>query len=234
MNDKPSLLLIPGLLCTAELWRAQLEGLADVAEVTVTEAHREHDTIAAIAEAILAAAPARFGLAGLSMGGYIAFEILRRAPERVERLALLDTSARPDPPERIRQREEALELVGRGRFQDLADDLISNFVHANRVGEKALFGKVKAMARDYSEEEFVRQTIAIMGRPDSRPDLAAIACPTMVLCGREDAATPLEHSDEMARSIPDAVPEVIEFCGHLPPLERPAHTNAAFRRWLAS
>jgi pimeloyl-ACP methyl ester carboxylesterase len=232
MTDRPALVLIPGLLCTAELWRAQVDGLADVAEITVTEAHREHGSIAEIARAILADAPERFHLAGLSMGGYIAFEIMRQAPERVERLALLDTTARPDPPERVRQREDALELVGRGRFHGVTDKLIEQFVHENRVGEKVLFDKVKAMARDYSEDEFVRQMTAIMGRPDSRPDLPAIACPTMVLCGREDALTPLEMSDEMARLIPGAVPEVIEFCGHLPPLERPAFTNAAFRRWL--
>ena len=232
MKDAVPLLLVPGLLCTERLWREQVTALADLAEVTVTRAQREHASLGAIAEAILAAAPAQFALAGLSFGGYVAFEVLRRAPGRVARLALLNTSARPDDAARRRLRREQIALTGAGRFLGMSERLAKGFLHPDRQGDRRLVADVVAMAREVGREGFVRQQTAILRRPDSRPLLPGIACPTLVLTGRQDALLPLAVHQEMAAAIPGAELAVLENCGHLSPMERPAEVNLALRRWL--
>ncbi len=232
MSEPLDLLLVPGLLCTKRLWRDQLTALADLVRPEVTTAQAEHESLAAIAEAVLAGAPARFALAGLSFGGYVAFEIIRRAPERVERLALLDTSARPDDADRQALRRDQMRLAGEGRFLGMSDRLVQSFLHPDRRADRALLDDVKAMAQAIGREGFIRQQSAILGRPDSRPLLSRIGCPTLVLVGRQDDRTPVELHEEMADAIPDAELEVIEDCGHLSPMERPAEVNLAMRRWL--
>jgi pimeloyl-ACP methyl ester carboxylesterase len=230
---KTPLVLVPGLLCDALLWRPQIEGLADVADCWVAD-HTRHETMADIAHAILADAPFRhFALAGLSMGGYIAFEIMRRAPERVRKLALLDTVASPDTPEKTEGRRNLMALAERGKFVGVSNSLIPLFIHPSRVADAGLTALIRTMARNIGRRGFLRQERAIIGRVDSRPFLEAIACPTLVLCGREDVVTPLAAHEEMARAIPGTVLEVIEDCGHLSTLERPTEVNAALARWLA-
>lgn len=224
MAEGGSLLLIPGLLCTTRLWRDQVSALADLAEIAVTTAQAEHDDLGAIAAAILEQAPPRFALAGLSFGGYVAFEILRRAP--------LNTSPRPDGPEQRALRQDQIRLAGQGRFLGLSDRLVAGFLHPERLKDKALVADVKAMAQAVGRDGFVRQQRAILGRPDSRPLPGAIACPTLVLTGRQDARLPLEVHEEMAAAIPGAELVVIEDCGHLSAMERPAEVNLALRRWL--
>lgn len=232
-HRKTPLVLVPGLLCDALLWRPQIEGLADVADCWVAD-HTRHETVADLAQAILADAPFRnFALAGLSMGGYIAFEVVRRAPDRVRKLALLDTVAGPDTPEKSAGRRSLMALAERGKFVGVSDSLIPLFIHPSRVADAALTAIIRTMARNIGRHAFLRQERAIIGRTDSRPFLKSIACPTVVLCGREDAITPLAAHQEMARAIPDAVLEIIEDCGHLSTLERPAEVNAALARWLA-
>jgi pimeloyl-ACP methyl ester carboxylesterase len=231
MEEKPHLVLLPGLLCDAALWAPQLDALAPLAAMTVADLAQD-DTIAGMAERALAAAPARFALAGLSMGGYVAQEIMRRAPGRVTRLALLDTSSRPDTEEQHRRRLGLIELAGKGKFKGVTPRLLPSLVHPSRLVDEALTGEVIAMAERIGPEGFLRQQRAIMGRPDSRPDLPRIACPTLVLCGREDALTPLELHEEMAATIPDAELVVVEDCGHLSTMERPAETGSALRLWL--
>ena len=234
MATKTPLILIPGLLCTKILWRAQLTGLADVAAMTVTREHMRHDSVGAIAKAILAEAPERFALAGLSFGGYIAFEILRQAPERVLKLALLDTSARADTPEQMARRRELIELAGRGRFLGGTDRLLPLLIHPDRLTDEPLVAAIKEMAQEVGREGFVRQQVAIMGRPDSRGMLGTIRCPTLVLVGRQDAVTPLAVHEEMHAAIPGSRLVVIERCGHLSTMERPDEVNAALREWLAA
>jgi len=229
---RPPLLLVPGLLCTDALWRAQTAALADLTTVTVTTEHTAHDSVAAIAAAVLRAAPDRFALAGLSFGGYICFEILRQAPGRVARLALLDTSARPDDDARRRQRNDLIALTRKGRFLGVTDRLLESFIHPDRLADKVLASDIKKMAQDVGRDGFIRQQTAIMARPDSRPDLASIDCPTLVLVGRQDALTPLALHEEMHAAIPHSELVVVEDCGHLPPLERPEAVTAALRRWL--
>lgn len=230
-NAKTPLVLMPGLLCNDALWRHQIDTLADVAEVTVADMSRD-ESLKGMAERMLAAAPERFALAGLSMGGYAAFEVMRLAPQRVERLALLDTSARADTEERRDERLKAMNLVERGNFQGMTRKLLPWFVHEDRVDDERLMSIIKKSAQDVGNEAFIRQQTAIMGRPDSRADLARIACPTLVLGGRQDRMTPPALHDEMAAEIPGARLVVVEDCGHLAPLEQPHAVSAVLRYWL--
>jgi pimeloyl-ACP methyl ester carboxylesterase len=231
MAARSNLVLVPGLLCTKALWAAQVEALGDIAEITVAD-HTRHDSMAAIARSILAAAPERFALAGLSMGGYIAYEIVRQAPQRVTKLALLDTGSRADAPERAAARRELIataEREGARRAQQL---LMPVLIHKARLVDKPLVQTIEQMADDIGVEAFRRQQTAIMSRPDNRPFLPSITCPTLVLVGREDALTPVELSQEIAAGIPGARLEIVPDCGHLSTMERPEAVNRALRAWL--
>ena len=187
-----------------------------------------------MARAVLDAAPERFALAGLSIGGYVALEIMRAAPERVVRLALLDTSARADTPEQSATRRELIELSQRGRFDEVPRKLLPNIVHPDRLDDARLASIVFAMAGAVGPEAFVAQEEAMIGRSDSRGDLPGIACPTLVLCGREDALTPMHLHEEMAGLIPGSRLRVIERCGHFSALERPEEVTTALREWLGA
>jgi len=227
------LLALPGLLLDERLWQAQVIALAARRPVTSFPLTPE-TTIAGLAEAALARAPeGRFALAGLSMGGYVALEIVRRAPERVAALALLDTSARPDTAEQTQARRDAI-AASASDFDGVVRTLLARLLHPSRVGDPALEALLLAMARRIGRADYVRQQEAIIGRIDSRPSLARIACPTLVLCGREDAILPLEMSEEMHAGIAGSRLVVVERCGHLSTLEQPDAVNAALREWLAS
>jgi pimeloyl-ACP methyl ester carboxylesterase len=180
----------------------------------------------------LAAAPETFALAGLSMGGYAAQEIIRQAPERVERLALLDTSSRPDSPENTEQRKGFIEQLELGDFKGVTSRLLPLLVHQDRLSDDALMAVIQGSAENVGAEAYVRQQKAIMTRQDGRQSLKKVTCPALVLCGREDALTPLVLHEEMAAAIPGASLVVIEDCGHLAPLERPRAVSAVMRYWL--
>jgi pimeloyl-ACP methyl ester carboxylesterase len=232
MINRPSLVLIPGLLCDATLWRAQIEDLADMAQPWVADVTGD-DSIAAMAQRVLAEAPpGRFTLAGLSMGGYVAQAIMRAAPDRVARLALLDTSARADTAEQSARRRGLIELAEKGEFQGVTPRLLPVFLHPDRLSDKPLTDAVMAMTARVGKDAFLRQQRAIIGRIDNRPNLPAISCPTLVLCGREDQLTPLAGHEEIASLIPGARLEVIEECGHLSTMERPWEVSVALRQWL--
>jgi pimeloyl-ACP methyl ester carboxylesterase len=182
----------------------------------------------------LAAAPPRFALAGLSMGGYVALEIMRRAPGRARRLILFDTSARKDTEEQSRRRRGLMALTRSGQFRGVTPRLLPLLVHPDRVAEQPLAGEVMAMAERVGKEAFLRQQTAILGRPDSRPDLPRFAVPTLVAVGAQDALTPPDHAEEIAAGIPGARLEVIADCGHLPTMERPAEATALMRDFLTA
>jgi pimeloyl-ACP methyl ester carboxylesterase len=219
-------------LCDAALWAHQVKYLADTVQVTVADLTQD-DTVTAMAERVLAAAPRTFALAGLSMGGYVAQEIMRQAPERVERLALLDTTARADTEDKVETRKGLIRLAELGKFKGVTPRLLPNLIHPSRLKDPAVADVVLEMAARIGQAAFGRQQNAIMTRKDGRADLEAIRVPTLVVCGREDALTPVDLHQEMAVAITGSRLVVIEDCGHLAPLERPYAVTALMRYWLA-
>jgi pimeloyl-ACP methyl ester carboxylesterase len=229
--EKRPLVLLPGLLCDGALWRHQTETLTDLCRPWVADL-TQHDSIAAMAERVLASAPATFCLAGLSMGGYVAQDIMRRAPERVERLALLDTNARADTPEQVKTRKELIRLSEIGRFKGVTPRLLPRLIHPSRLNDPAVANVVLEMAERIGQAAFKRQQTAILNRVDGLKDLPNIKVPTIIICGRQDAISTLEMHQEMADALPQARLVVVEECGHLAPLERPEETTSALRAWL--
>ena len=222
------LLLLPGLICDARLWRDVIGGLdasSVVADLT------QDDSIAAMAARTLAGAPARFALAGLSMGGYVAFEIMRQAPERVTHLALLDTSARADDAARKETRRKGIEMVGQGKFIGVSRGLLGSLIAPQHMGTPVA-REVQDMSEREGQAAYLRQQVAIMNRVDSRPTLATIKVPTLVGVGELDKMTPPELAEEMAAGIAGA--ELVRFpdSAHLPTMENPDAVVAAMRGWL--
>jgi pimeloyl-ACP methyl ester carboxylesterase len=232
-ESRPHLILLPGLLCDHALWEPQIAALSDVCVPWVADLTRD-DSFASMAARVLAEAPAqRFALAGLSMGGYVAMEIMRQAPERVTRLALLDTRATLDTPEETARRHELMRLAQTERgFTPITTRMLPLLVHPARAKDEPLTRIIREMAERIGVEVYLRHQKAIMSRPDFRPGLPRIGCPTLVLCGREDALTPLEKHEDIARLIPTARLAIVEQCGHLSTLERPHEVNVAMRGWL--
>ncbi|OIQ89363.1 3-oxoadipate enol-lactonase 2 [mine drainage metagenome] len=229
--EKLPLLLCPGLLNDAFLWRHQVEHLADLAVPRVMDLTRERE-IAALAERLLAEAPPRFALAGLSMGGYVAFEILRRAPERVAKLALVNTSARPDSAESAARRHQLMEIARRGGFDKLPRQILEGQLAPASFADASLLAAALGMAGRVGAEGFINQQTAILSRPDSRPTLAAIRCPTLVIGGAQDSLTTPAIMAEIADGIKGAAFTLIEGAGHLTPLEQPVAVTALLRLWL--
>jgi pimeloyl-ACP methyl ester carboxylesterase len=223
------LVLVPGLNCTAALFAPQLPALAARRSVMIG-CHTRHASMAELAASILRDAPPKFVLGGLSMGGYISFEILRRAPERVAGLILMDTSARPDTPESRERRLRQLAIADGGRFGEIPAmqiPLLLAPANAERLG-----GTVRAMAATTGADAFARQQRAILARPDSRPDLPGVAVPTLVVVGELDLITPPDAAHEMADTIPGARLIEIPGCGHLSTIEAPDTVTAAIETFF--
>lgn len=231
MTDRIPLLFLPGLLCDAALFVHQTQHLADISQPRVMDLSRD-DNIPALAKRVLEEAPPRFALAGLSMGGYVALEIMRQEPARVVKLALMDTSARADSPEQVEKRKALIALAETGKFKGVTPRLLPLLVHKDRISDHAVSEPVFKMAERLGKEAFIRQQKAIIGRPDSRPDLPKIKAPTLVMVGREDQLTPPELATELSHGIAGSKLVVIEECGHLAPLERPHAVTALLRQWL--
>ncbi|HEY6023827.1 MAG TPA: alpha/beta fold hydrolase [Pseudolabrys sp.] len=227
------LVLVPGLLCSARLYGPQIAALWPLGPIVVAD-HRRDDEMAAIAARILAEAPPHFALAGLSMGGYIAFAMLRLAPERIAKVALLDTSARPDTPEQSAGRDKFIAMAEAGNLSEVVDTLTPRFLHRSRHNDETLKRVVRDMAADTGAEAFVRQEKAIRSRPDSRPLLASIRCPSLVLVGDGDELTPPELAKEICTGVSGARLVVVPECGHLSTLEKPDAVNAALAEWLST
>ena len=231
MSESLPILLVPGLLCTPRLYADQIPALWRFGPVMVAD-HTRDASMSDIARRILAQAPPRFALVGLSMGGYVGLEILRQARERVVRLALLDTTAQPDTPEQSQRRGAQIAMAREGRLSEVADLQFPMMVHERRHGDEDLKAVFHQMAEEVGAAAFVRQQTAIMGRPDSRGGLGDIGCPTLVLVGEADVVTPPDRAREMADAIADARLVVVPDSGHLSTLEQPAAVNAALEAWL--
>jgi pimeloyl-ACP methyl ester carboxylesterase len=219
------------MLASARLYEPQIPELWRFGPVTIAD-HTRDDSMTAIARRILVCAPPRFALAGLSMGGYVAFELLRQAPARIARLALLDTTARPDTPEQSAARNEQIALAAAGKLDEVVQAQFLRLVHPERRGDAQLREIIRQMAQEVGAEAFARQQQAIMGRADSRPELEAIHVPTLVLVGEGDQVTPPERAAEMAQAIRGARLVTVPGSGHLSTLERPHEVTQALIEWL--
>lgn len=231
--SKLSLVFVPGQLSTARLWQAQAADLSDAAEILVADQNRA-DTIEGIAADVLTQAPARFVLAAHGMGGFVAFAIMRQAPERVRALALFDTFAPADTEAQVVRRRRYLDLVAAGQFEAVIAERVPTVVHPSRLNDPAIADTVRQMARDTGPETFARQTRAIMTRPDSRPTLATIKCPTVLVWGRQDGMATQAQQLELLNGIAGSWLETLEDTGHFTTLERPRETTQALRALLAN
>jgi pimeloyl-ACP methyl ester carboxylesterase len=231
-----NLLLLPGLLCDDAAWAPMLPHVRRVADCTVAD-YADETSLGAMAERVLASAPPRFAVAGHSMGGRVALEIVRRAPGRVERLALLDTGcrARPSGPAGDAERAGRLALLATARehgMRAMARTWVQPMVHPDRLADALLIEPILDMFARRTPQQFANQIEALLGRPDATDVLGAVTCPALVLCGREDAwAAPPQH-EEMAALIPGGRLTIIEHCGHMAPMERPDAVGAALAAWL--
>ncbi|MGA8014171.1 MAG: alpha/beta fold hydrolase [Candidatus Acidiferrales bacterium] len=231
------LLFLPGLACDADVWQDQVRAFSKITTVWVAD-YGLSDSIEKMAAVALDGAPERFAIAGHSMGGRVAFEIVRRAPERVTGIALLNTAYRAFAGGEAGERETAarfalLELARTKGMRAMAEYWIPNIIHPDRVADKAFVSAIIAMMGRKSPEIFAAQIKALLGRPDATPVLPSIRCPTMVLCGREDAWSPLAAHREMVAMIPGSKLAVIEHCGHMAPMERPEDVTAALSAWFS-
>lgn len=226
-------LLIPGLNCDARVYAGAAHALWPFGPVTIAN-HQQGANVKEIAASILASAPGQFGLVGFSMGGYIALEILRQAPERVERLALLDTTARPDSEEATANRRRLIALAQKGKFIEAIEQTFPKSVHAENKDRSDLYAIHRAMSETNGPEVFTRQQEAIIARPDSRGDLARINVPTLILVGDGDQITPPEAAEELHKGIASSRLVIVPRAGHLALLEQPEAVQAALREWASA
>lgn len=231
MTENLPIILIPGLGTSPRTYSDILPALWKHSSVTIAN-QTEDASIEAIAKRILTEAPSRFALIGHSMGGYIAFEILRQAPDRISKLALLNSSARPDNDEAKEKRKKQIEKVKKGDFAEIIETALPAFVHSLHKEDKNLQKMITVAHYDAGAEAYIRQQTAIMGRKDSRPDLKNIKIPTLVLTGDDDKLLPIELSQEIADSTPGARLLIVTKCGHMSPLEQPQTVSNALTEWL--
>lgn len=233
MPDKQNLVFMSGLLLDEHMWRDQIEAFAGEFEITVPDCSK-HDNVECLARDFLRSAPKRFAIAGLSKGGSTVFEVFKQAPERVTRLALLDTTPLPDTPEATAARLKSIRRVNRGELKQMLTDLLPILLYKSRLLDQPLCRRILGMSLEMGADTFIRQQKAVMNRPDYRDLLEKINVPTLIVCGAEDALTPLPISQDMARRIPGAKLVVIPECGHLSTMEQPDAVNTALREWLAA
>ncbi|MEH6632174.1 MAG: alpha/beta hydrolase [Halopseudomonas aestusnigri] len=231
MSEKERLVLMPGLLCNERLWAPQISYFKDKYVCEVPDLTQE-ESIEKLALSVLKRVRGKFNLVGLSMGGYVSLEIMRIAPERVKRLALVDTKARADSTEQKRRRRGLLALAGRGKFKGVTPHLMPLLIHPDRMEDTALTGEIYKMAEEVGQQAFVRQQTAILDRESHLDILANIKCPAQIICGRQDLITPLDCSEEMLANLPGSELLVVENCGHLSNVEEPELVNRTLEKWL--
>ncbi|WID95195.1 alpha/beta hydrolase [Bosea vestrisii] len=229
---QPTLILIPGLLNDAELWHDQVSALSQIADCRVADITKGA-SLGEIAQDVLAGAPERFALAGFSLGGYVAIEMARLAPDRIERLALLDTSIQADSPERIAMRR-ALDKAARvaGRFHGFGDRLLRSYLADSHLSNETIVSRIRGMTERLGPEVFVRQNN--IERKDGAAVLRKLRCPVLILAGEHDALTPFAGHEAMATLVPHAELVRIPDAGHMTPIENPLAVNEALRRWMAA
>ncbi len=231
MNTE-QLVFLPGLLCNDRLWANQIAALRDGVSCQVADLSH-HESIKEMAFSVLQSVAGNFSLAGLSMGGYVALEIVRLAPERVKRLALIDTKARADNDQQRRRRKGLVTLARTGKFKGVTPHLLPLLIHESRRDDPDLTSVIYRMAQEVGREAFLHQQTAILGRSCHLDLLPAIHCPVAIITGQQDQITPPDCAEEMHRDIPDSRLHILESCGHLAPLEKPETVTRILRAWLA-
>ena len=233
---KEPLVLLPGFLCDRTVWEEQIGALSDVAECTCAE-YGALDSIPAMAESVLRSAPKEFSVAGHSMGGRVAFEVFRQAPERVKRIALFNTgsAARPAGPggQEEEQNRRALLAVARSRgMRAMATEWIPGMIAPSRHTDRPLIDAIAGMFERRTPDRFEAQMNALLGRPDATPLLAQIQCPALFLTGREDGwSTPAAHHF-MAGIVQNSRIVIVPDCGHMSTMEQPAAVTQEMRAWM--
>lgn len=231
---QPTLFLLPGLLCDERVWAHQAQHLASVADIRIPDLS-QLDSLDAMADAVLYQAPEQFMVAGHSMGGRVALQILSKAPDRILKLGLLDTGTHPAKPGEAEKRQVLIDLAAKEGMGAMARAWAPPMVHPERHQDTALMAAIFAMVESYSVASLRKQVNALLHRPDARPFLSKAPANTLVLCGREDAWSPPEQHEVISRALPDRSPVVIiERSGHMAPMERPEAVTAALRRWLGA
>jgi len=238
-NDAPdamtSALLLPGLACDAELFvsqRAALSAEPRARPVHVSDVHLREPTLPRMATRLLHEQPGSHVLVGASMGGMLALEVWRQAPQRVRAIALLGSTARPDTPELITLRTQACAMFAAGRIDEVLRANVLFAFHPTNGRDEPLVQRYLAMLRRAGAGQLIAQNRAVMARPDSRPLLPQVTCPLLVACGEADALTPPEHAREMAALAPHARLEIVPGAGHMLTMEQPERVSALLRRWL--
>jgi pimeloyl-ACP methyl ester carboxylesterase len=226
-----TLVLLPGLAGDREMWRDQLPALA-ARRPAVTDVHMRHATIVEMAAALLARHPGRLALCGASMGGMLAMEAARQAPARIAGLALLGTTARREDADMRQVREKAIALFEQDRVAEVIAPNAALAFHPRHAHDTALLTRYVDFVRRAGAPQLVRQNRAVIGRPDARPHLPAVRCPTLVVCGEDDQLTPLDRSREIAALVPGARLVALPDCGHMLTMEQPGAVNAELVRWL--
>lgn len=225
-----AILFLSGLLCDEAVWRRQMAEFGHLGQVAAADLTLD-DTIVAMAERAAGTVAGQFAIVALSMGGYVAFEMLRRCPDRISSVALFDSSAAPDTAARAAERRDGIAALSLGRFLGATRRLMPRLIHPTRL-DGPVAEEVQSMALRVGGDAYRRQQLAILGRADSRPSLPAIRVPTLVAVGRQDTLTPPYESQVIQRAVPGARLHIFERCGHLPPLECPEEVTALLAQWL--
>ncbi|SCA54786.1 Hydrolase, alpha [Candidatus Terasakiella magnetica] len=230
-KTKETLYLLPGLLCDRSLWRHQIEYLGQDYDVRVAD-FSKGKSIGDYAVQVLEDAPETFSIAGLSMGGYVAFELLRMAPRRINRVALLDTSPFADLFEHKEFRLSLIELAKDHGLEEVMTTILGRLIHPQRYNDEELVKSIDAMAHRIGVDGFIRQQTALLNRADSFDALKDIEAPVLIIVGRQDGMTPVKVSRQMGDEIKNSSLVEIENCGHLSTMEQPEAVTALLRYWL--
>ncbi|MGJ7530445.1 alpha/beta fold hydrolase [Variovorax sp. GB1P17] len=229
----PNLVLLPGLACDERLWEAQLPALPSAFQARVSDAQTRNDTIEAMAAAVLREHDGPLVLCGASMGGMVAMEAARQAPERVAGLALLGTSARPETPDMFTLREGAIEYFERGELRDVIEPNVYFAFHPTQAADPVLVQRYLDIVLGAGAAQLISQNRAVMRRPDARLHLPSLRAPVLLMCGDDDRLAPPECTREMAALLPQAEVVWVPQCGHMLTMEKPEFVNAALNGWLA-
>ena len=231
-DTAPTLVLVPGLLCDEIVWKAAIDRFAPEMTVAIGNCQTQ-DSITDMAKDILGANPGQLMVAGHSMGGRVALEMIRLAPERIERLALLDTGVHPRKEGEEAKRQVVIDLAFEKGMRALADQWLPPMVHPDRHGDAELMGTLTAMVERMTPELHQRQITALLNRPDAVTGLSDITCPVRLIVGRQDAWSPPAQHEAMLPYLKNAALEIIDDAGHFAPIERPEALVSALEAWMA-